>query len=206
MRLTLLAGCAAVLFLLVAALHGQERKADDDTKVTLEPARNPAGIKVRLVAQKDTYRMPRDMLLDDKLERYPPAPEVDLVLEINNLSKEELHFTVAGDDARLLLDLQGPGAVSKQIRKGYGMVAHKNQRVAVGPGKTYQYPIKRLTYSDRDTNACYWTKAGDYTLAAGLATEFGWKNDQDEAIQLRRAVLASEPIKLKVRAGDDAAP
>ncbi len=96
------------------------------------------------------------------------APEVDLVLEIRNTSKEELKLRVSGATPRLQLTLKGKGKIVTTTTK---RTTDKLQYVTLKPNEAYEFPIKRLagnpTSSTQETQY-FWTEPGEYTLEATL--------------------------------------
>jgi hypothetical protein len=163
----------------------------------------PRGLEVRLVAKQATYTNIVDKKLVDEAGpiNYPRTPEVDLVFELRNTAKQELHFRVGSDKNKMDLALKGPGAVSLARRVTSTTDEIRGGKIEkLQPGKTYVIPIKNLAYGFRgQTHVAYWTAAGEYTLSATFKTELGWKNDAEELLKLQSYSLKTDAIKLSVK-------
>jgi hypothetical protein len=165
----------------------------------------PKGVELRLVAKQAVYTNIQDkkLLEGRKPGEYPPALPVDLVLEVHNTRKEEMHLRLNGDAQRLDLSLKGPGAVSVEAFNIFTQEYRFGKVVKVAAGKSHATPIKELAYGKRGgSHRAYWTEAGAYTLGASLRTEVGWLDEKDEIVKLKPCVLSAEPIKLTVKEAD----
>src|SRR5262249_10122286 len=131
----------------------------------------------RLVFKKTTYALDlggktpqefRQQLLDptQRFEWKPPA--VEFVLEIRNISKEEVTIRVGGDDAESILDLKGPGAYSYTMDNAVLRLPIGGKLIKLAPGKSHALPFKSLTggISNLRVQSVFWTEPGDYTLSA----------------------------------------
>jgi len=97
----------------------------------------------------------------------PFPPLVNLALEIENITSQELTLLV-GPDAQLELKLKGPGAVTVRGKPNApAPVAMGNPaEVKLAPGGKYTIPIRRLMHGRRNADASYWTEPGEYRLSA----------------------------------------
>jgi RNA polymerase sigma factor (sigma-70 family) len=178
--------------------------AKADAKVdnaTTDPPGVPLALKV--VAKKDTYTLNNVAPLR--------APDVDLVLQFTNTGKEKVSFLVGGDapDVPYFLKLEGPGAVNTDL--GAYFVARRSApgtQINLDPGKSYDFPIRRLQTpnANRRGSACYWTKAGEYTLTVVYCTavspapkEAPKRKEFAPGGGFGPVVLTSAPVKLKVK-------
>lgn len=123
----------------------------------------------------------------------PPKPlPVDLVLKIENTSKEEVTIYVGGDANVPTLDLTGgAGVVTMNNPVAFTLDLRLPQAVTLGPGKAHEIPVKQLSDGARGmSRLVFWTGPGEYTLTAKytLADKMGGKG----------AELKSEPVKLTV--------
>jgi hypothetical protein len=175
----------------------------------------PRGLEVRLVAKQTTYTniqdpkaLPKEGKDQLKQSDYPPAPSVDLTLEIRNVSERELHLMVGGREHTLHLELNGPGAF---VPKNMSFIDTADRApgsvVRVAPGKSYTVPIQRLYNGQRATDKGYrefvpvfWTAPGEYTLTASFHTQIGFRDDKEEALKLQPVTLSARAIKLTVKA------
>jgi hypothetical protein len=168
-----------------------------------DPPPKPSPLKMRFVAKQDSYvldlggksaeeyRKMLDAIVPDK-STPPPGPNVDLALEITNPTDVDITIYIGGDNTRLSLDLDGPGAVSKVVTKMTTTDLKVSKPVVIAPGKTYSHPIKSLAFPwPRPTSQWYWTSPGDYTLTALWQTSTEKKDGKGP-------LLRAEPIKLRV--------
>jgi hypothetical protein len=178
-RLTL----TVLAVLLAFRADGRERAKKD--------APQPVGVELRLVVHKDTYA-PTDNA---------QASPVDMKVEVKNVSKDELHFLPLGDDsASLSIDLQGPGAVSRQVNRMFTQEARGARPIVVPAGKSSEFPLKSLAFGFRSLeHAAYWTKPGEYSLTVRFATSVGFRAESDESLKLVPAVLVAKPVKVTVK-------
>src|SRR5262249_11445177 len=148
----------------------------DDTGGKVEPKGAP--LQAVLKANKTTYKLDLDGKTADELrqqiqnaenpQQYPPAPEVDLVLELKNTGDKEVQVWIGGDTTQLMLELKGKGAVNTEIK---GLAFTREFRiprtVTLAPGKSHWIDIKRLEYGLRDrSHRSYWLEPGEYKLTA----------------------------------------
>jgi RNA polymerase sigma factor (sigma-70 family) len=175
----------------------------------------PAGVplEARLVAKKDTYTLDLGGKTEDdfreqvKKTPYPPAPEVDLVLEFRNTGDKEIAFLVGGSnpDIPLLFKLDGPGAINVDLRAMLNRAPSRGPEVVrLAFGKTYTLPIKNLFSANRNRpgGIAYWTKPGEYTLTAIYQTAVS-PAPKDAAARpgfdgFGQVTITSAPVKLKV--------
>jgi hypothetical protein len=136
-----------------------------------------------------------------KAGKAPPAPPaVDLVLELKNTSKNEVKVWVSGNAVQLDLDLKGPGALSVKPPLVFTAVIAPPKAITLAPGKTHTIPVKSLKYGKSGmSDWAYWTKAGEYTLAATYKTGI---NPPPKGSTKRGGfdivTLTAAPLKLKV--------
>lgn len=103
--------------------------------------------------------------------RAPKAPAVDLTLVITNISDAAIQIWKGGDPVVIEFKLTGPGV--KQIAPPIAMTMEFRipTTVTVEAGKTLEFPFKSLSGGLRGiSQSTYWTKPGDYELAAVLKT------------------------------------
>lgn len=169
----------------------------------------PAGpIVLKVVSKKDKYvfdgggKTPKEYKahLEDVAAKIaagkeiaPPRPlTVDLVLQLENTSKEKQTVYVGGDPNVYTFDLSGgAGVVNMNNPVAFTADFRLPRAVVIEPGKTYDIPVKAFADGNRGfSRLVFWTGPGEYTLAAKytLADKDGGKT----------AELKSEPIKIKV--------
>ncbi len=185
---------------------------DDTKKDELQPANLP--IKARLVAKNDTYKIDLDgktgeefrrLLADaEKAGKAPPAPVVDLVLELTNTSDQEVKFWTEGDPVEIQLDLKGPehGAVTIAPKMAFTTDFRIPKAMSLAPGKTYEIPIKSLQHGFRGiSKSSYWTEPGDYALTARHVTAISPapKGTKEAEKGFGSVALVAAPVKIHVQ-------
>ena len=194
----------AVALLLVPLLTRAEDKPADTPK--------DLPVKATLVAKKTTY--PLDFggkTLDDykkaikdgeaDLRSLPPAPTVEIVLELKNTSAKDVKIGIGGDPVRINLELKGPGAISVTPRQAFTRIFRPIQTIDLAAGKTHEIKIASLQYGYRGIEKrAYWTEAGEYTLGASLTTAISPapEGTKPDANGFGPVTLKAEPIKIKV--------
>jgi hypothetical protein len=110
----------------------------------------------------------------------PKPPAVDLVLEIRNSGKKPIAFNVGGDSERVMLQLEGPGAVSGNRGMMMTMEYRIGKPMTLKPGQVYSRPIKDLSFGTRGiSEGAWWTKPGQYTLKATYHNQAGAPMERD---------------------------
>jgi RNA polymerase sigma factor (sigma-70 family) len=189
--------------------------ADKPAKAEEKGKTDPPGVplEAKLVAKKDTYALDlggkteeefRDQI---KKRPHPPAPEVDLVLELRNTGDKEISFLAGGSnpDIPLLFKLVGPGAVNIDLPAMLNaQPSRRPETIRLAPGKTHSLPIKNVVSPNRNRagGIAYWTKPGEYTLTATYQTAVS-PAPKDAAARpgyegFGNVTVTSAPVKLKV--------
>jgi hypothetical protein len=172
-------GAAAVLAACVLAAGGGADEPKDKDKAKTDPPGAP--VEAVLKVKKATYALDLGGKGGDEFKKliaagddtgvYPPAPAVDLALELKNTGEKDIRLRVEGTQNVLDLDLQGPGAVTAALKRQITpklIVASKT--ITLEPGKSYEIPITSLSFGFKGDHRAYWTEAGKYTLAASYKT------------------------------------
>lgn len=163
-------------------------------------------VVLKVVAKKDKYAWDRDRgpkefqaaladLLkqqkDGKLVNFPKPSQVDLVLQVTNVSSKELVIYVGGDANLYTFELKGPGVVTATPQRAFTLEFRLPNALTLAAGKSYEIPVKQLSDGFRGASRdLYWTAPGDYTLSATfqLVTKDGEK----------ASLLKSDAVKLTV--------
>src|SRR5262249_41734468 len=188
------------LLLAPAALRADEKPAD-------------LPVKAKLVAKTTTYKLDlggktadeyRTMIKENLgTGKLPPAPTVEMTLELTNTSDKEVQIWSKGDPVSVNLELKGPGAESVTPRQAFSRIFHVPTPMALAPGKTLSVPVTSLPHGFRGiAQRAYWTEPGEYTLTASFATALspaptGTKADDKG---FGRVTIRSEPVTIKVEA------
>jgi hypothetical protein len=186
MRLHLTA-LAALAF--AAALTLNAAAQDKDAPVTLKLVAKETKIpwNVGGLSPADLKKQ----LEDEKAS--PPAPAVDLVLQITNPGKEDVTIYMGGTANVYTFELKGPGAVARANRGPMPGFILASKATTLKPGETVEVPVKKLSDGRRGlARNVYWTEPGEYTLSA----TYQLTDAKGAAAQL----LKSEPIKITVEA------
>jgi hypothetical protein len=120
-------------------------------------------------------------------ERDQPPPAIGLRLELRNTTDRPMRVWVNGPQTELHFDVSGPGVVSKQAKDA---AESPPRAVTLRPGESHVIPIDRLTDGRR---SWYWTKPGDYTVAARFTTRASIPGLGD-----RRITTRSAPVTIHV--------
>ncbi len=192
-----------LLVIVAAVLTCATLTAVDDSK-----ERSSGPVVLRVVSKKDKYvfdgsgKTAKEFKaeLEDLAKRQangeridpPKRIPVDLVLQLENTSKENVTVYVNGTANIYTLDLTGGGGVvcleNTVIMPNY---IRQPTAVSIEPGKSHEIPIGSLADGRRENaRLIYWTGPGEYKLAAKfiLLDQKGGKLGE----------LKSEPIKINV--------
>jgi hypothetical protein len=179
-----------------------------------EPAKDSLPVTATLVAKQAMYSLDLGGMtpeaykkaIEDAVQagKTPPAPPaVNLVLELTNTTDKDVQVWIAGTTVQTDLDLKGPGALSVKPRVFFPAIAIPPKAITLAAGKTQAIPIKALRYGRRGgSDYAYWTKAGEYTLAATYKTGIAPapKGSKEARGGFGIVTLKTAPIKLKVEA------
>jgi hypothetical protein len=171
--------------------------------------KEPAGpIVLKVISKKDKYvfdgggKTAKDFKADledltkkqENGERInpPKAIPVDLVLQLENTSKENVTVYVNGTANIHTFELTGgPGVVTLRNTVAMPAFIRLPKAETIEPGKSYEIPIASLSDGRRGiSRLIYWTGPGEYTLTAKyvLLDAKGGKAGE----------LKSEPVKINV--------
>jgi hypothetical protein len=181
-----------------------------------------------MVVKKDTYTLDlggqteEDFRKDRSQKKlgadYPLAPHVDLVLELRNTGTKELKIWMTGafkdekpraggDYLQLVLDLQGPGATKVLVTDVVKTPATPGPSVVtLAPGQVASLPITSLSFGQLGVAAyrlerAYWTRPGEYTLAATVKTAVAPAPEGAKGTSVDgfgTVSITSAPVRLKV--------
>jgi hypothetical protein len=132
-------------------------------------------ISARLIAKETTYILDRQGMTAEQYAKAITAgkvdpPEVDLVLELKNTTKEDVRLRVTGAAPKLVLILKGKGKVID--RKAVRSEKQKLTYIELKPGEVHKIPLKKLagyTSSTQEMQS-FWTEPGEYTLSVEYTT------------------------------------
>lgn len=154
----------------------------DDPAPAAKGKTDPSGVPIEavLTSKQASYTLDLGGKTADEvrkdieaLERppYPPAPTVDLSLELRNTGDKDVLIRMNGTTNVIDLDLKGPDALSVLLK---GRITNKlivaPKTVTLGPGKSQTIPITSLSYGFKGSHNAYWLTPGKYTLTASYKT------------------------------------
>jgi hypothetical protein len=205
-------------FLLAAAARAKEESKDKPT------------VEARLVATKTIFTLDlagltaadyKKALTERGFGELPPAPKVEIALELTNTSDKDVQVLIEGHSVILRLEVKGPGAVwvmpggniKSELKgpravwatwRGPGLPRVPSllpTAVTLAPGKRHSLPI----FSPN--RGIYWTEPGDYTFRASLMTALnpapmGAQPDGFAGDGFGKVTLTSEPIWIEVEKKD----
>jgi len=162
-----------------------------------------ATLKATLTSKKESYVLDpaqqgeafRKKIADakEKGEAMPKPPAVEMVLTVTNTGKKDITLQIGGDESRIMLALEGKGAVSVQTNMMMTMDYRMGTPTKLAPGKSTEIKITSLAYGTRNiSDYAYWTEPGEYTLTATLTAQ---TPEQEQGV-----TIVSEPLKVKVEA------
>src|SRR5262245_44599214 len=184
----------------------------DENKEKSKTEPKDAPLQAILKANKATYKLDptgksaeevsKQIKDADQPEHYPPAPDVDLTLELRNTGDKEIQIWIGGDTTRLGLHLKGKNAINTEI-KGQAVTQEirQPQAITLGPGKSHKIEIKKLSYGHRGaSHRSFWLEPGEYTLTATYLTGLSPapKGSEDLGDGFGRVTVTSAAVKLKV--------
>ena len=124
----------------------------------------------------------------------PPTPlKVDLVLQVENTSKEAVTVYLGGDSTAYTFELTGGAGVVALANPGpFTTELRLPKAVTIEPGKVHEIPVTTLADGNRGISRfLFWTGPGEYQLVAKHTL-----TDREGSAQTGE--LKSEPIKIAV--------
>lgn len=132
-------------------------------------------VTARLIARRRRYILPldrhgdvfrRQIESETKSDNLPPAPEVDLVLELKNISQHDVMIWPRGAITVPELFVTGPGVVGPEnLQEFSGTSSATSVQPTIKPGKTRVIRIKSLNPGG-GTPWFYWCEPGQYSIRA----------------------------------------
>lgn len=162
----------------------------NQSKYILPPKRRGKAFRKRIEAETDS----------DKL---PAAPQVDLVLELKNISKENAMIWPKGEISYPDLTVKGPGVVQPDHLKSIsGASSGSSIQPTIAPGKSYRLSIDSLN-PNGGTPWFYWSEPGEYTITATYTVytglpEFPFSDDKKPIGNPKKYEVTTPPVKVKV--------
>ncbi len=151
----------------------------DEPKPADKGKTDPPGVPVQatLTSNKASYKLDLGGKTADDVRKmveagaYPPAPAVDLSLELKNTGSRDLLIRMGGTTNVIDLDLQGPDALTVELK---GRITPKfiiaPKTITLEPGKSQTVSISSLAFGFKGLHNAYWLAPGKYTLTASYKT------------------------------------
>jgi len=132
-------------------------------------------VEARLIVKQAHYVLPaarhgaefrRRIESETDPDKLPPAPAVDLVLELKNVSQADVMIWPRGIIGVPFMTLKGPGVVEPiGLQGGKGGFDATGVQPVIAPGKTHRIAIKTLCPGESGPYA-YWCQPGEYRISA----------------------------------------
>ncbi|MCA9017588.1 MAG: hypothetical protein KDA77_19855, partial [Planctomycetaceae bacterium] len=141
-----------------------------------------APVEARLIVKQTKYILPRSRYgkafrkwieAETDSDKLPAAPKVDLVLELKNISKEDVMIFPRGAIIYPELTVTGQGVVQPDNLQTFsGESSGSSIQPTIQPGKTYRLAIDSLN-PNGGTPWYFWCEPGEYTITADYTVYTG---------------------------------
>jgi hypothetical protein len=168
-------------------------------------------IKAKLIAKKTAHTLDlggktaedykKALKEGEKSGKLPPAPAVELELELTNTSAKDVAIYTTGDPVMVEFVLKGPGAVTLKPLLAVTREFRVPRSMTLAAGKTYSIKLNSLRAGFRGiSELSYWTEPGEYTLSANFRTGINPAPEGTKADDkgFGEVTLKSEPVTIKV--------
>lgn len=197
----------SILFSQLAAgpLFAQDSEKDQND------AKQPP-VKARLIVKQSKYILPKErhgesfrqrIVEEADTDKLPPPPRVDLVLELKNVSDEDVMIWPRGSITYPDLVVEGKGVVEPEsLRSVSGQSSGTSVQPTIKPGKTYRTSIKSLNPSG-GTPWYFWCEPGEYSIKASYVVHTGlppfpFPGDEKPKGKPQKYEVTTPPVKVKV--------
>lgn len=169
-------------------------------------------VEARLITKRKKYILPKDRHGDVFRKRIeeetdeddlPAAPAVDLVLELKNVSNEDVMVRPRDAITTPDLEVDGPGVIGPENLTGdSGESSGPGVQPTIAPGSAHRIRIKSLNPGG-GTQFTYWCAPGEYTIKATYVVytglpPFPFLRDKKPAGKPHRYDVTTPPVKVKV--------
>ena len=192
--------------------------AQDSEQNDNRPRRPP--VEARLVVKQSKYVLPKDrhgdafrrrIVEEMDTSRLPPPPRVDLVLELRNVSDEDVMIWPRGAVTCPDLIVEGKGVVEPEnLRSISGQSSGTGVQPTIKPGKTRHISIQSLN-PQGGTPWYFWNQPGEYTIKATYTVwtglpPFPFPGDKQPAGKPQKYEVTTPPVKVQVVLEEDQRP
>lgn len=185
-------------------------RADEPAKKKKDPPKPP--VEARLIARQARYVLPKErhgeafrkrIEEETDSDQLPAAPEVDLVLELKNVSQQDVMIWPRGAILYPDLTVEGPGvAQPESLQSVSGESSGSSVQPTIAPGKTHRLKIESLN-PNGGTPWFYWCEPGQYTITATYTVytglpPFPFPDDSKPKGKPKQYEVTTPPIKVQV--------
>lgn len=101
----------------------------------------------------------------------PPASKTRFSLEITNATDKPIEVWVSGDPVKLMLTVDGPGAVVAEVKTAFSKEVRAPKAVKIAAGKSHTIAFESLAFGFRNESHRAWlTETGRYELGGTFET------------------------------------
>lgn len=182
-----------------------------ESKVDQTAATKPP-VEARLIVKQEKYVLPKDrhgesfrkrIVEETDTDKLPPPPRVDLVLELKNISDEDVMIWPRGLITYPDLIVEGEGVVGPEsLRSFSGQSSGTSVQPTIKPGKTYRMSINSLNPSG-GTPWYFWCEPGEYSIKATYVVHTGlpsfpFPGDNEPAGKPQKYEVTTPAVKVNV--------
>ncbi len=179
--------------------------------VKKEPPK-PSPVEARLIVKKSRYVLPKEqhgkafrkrIEEETDTDKLPASQKVSLVLELKNVSQEDVMIWPRGAITYPDLTIEGPGVVQPEnLTTISGESSGTSVQPTIAPGKTHRLTIKSLN-PNGGTTWFYWCEPGEYTITASYTVHTGlppfpFPDDKKPVGKPQRYEVTTPPVKVQV--------
>jgi len=169
-------------------------------------------VEARLIVNQSKYVLPKGRYgnafrkqIEEETDsaKLPAAPKIDLVLELKNISKEDVMIFPGGSIIYPDLTVKGKGVVEPEnLQTLSGESRGGSNQPTIAPGKSYRLSIKSLN-PNGGTSWYYWCEPGDYTITATYTVytglpPFPFPDNTEPKGKPKKYTVTTVPIRVKV--------
>lgn len=169
-------------------------------------------VKARLIVKQAKYVLPKEQQgkafrkrieAETDGDKLPAAPKIDLVLELKNISKEDVMIWPKGAIIYPDLTVKGPGVVEPENLQSISVESSGGSvQPNIAPGKSHRVAIDSLN-PNGGTSWFYWSEPGEYTITATYTVytglpPFPFPDSKKPKDKPKIYEVTTPPVKVKV--------
>lgn len=188
------------------SLSAQDQKNQKKVKL-------PWPVEAKLIVMQKQYVLPKDrdgeafrkkIVTETDCDNLPPAPKVDLYLELKNISDQDVMIWPRGSITYPQITLKGKGVVEPEnLRSFSGQGSGTSVQPTIEPGKIHRIKIDSLN-PEGGTPSYYWYLPGEYSIQASYFVYTGLPpfpfpdQSKPKGQKPKRYKVTTPPVKVKV--------